>query len=65
MTERREKGGCLVGVEEWWCLVGDDEWERVAVVLVVRVKRRVMRDHQLLDDVEDEPEGEAVPSAAS
>jgi hypothetical protein len=55
----------LVGVEEWWCLVGDDEWGRVAVVLVVRVNRRVMRDHQLLDDVEDVPEGEAVPSAAS
>ena len=55
----------MVGVEEWWCLVGDDKWERVAVVLVVRVKRRVMRDHQLLDDIEDEPEGEEVPSAAS
>ena len=54
----------MVGVEEWWCLVGNDEWERVTVVLVVRVKRRVMRDHQLLDDVEDVPEGEAVPSAA-
>ena len=64
MTDRIEKGWCLVGVEEWWCLVGDDECWRVAVVLVVRVNRRVMRDHQLLDDVEDVPEGEAVPSAA-